>query len=177
MRTLDTQFLKENPPGEEQSKIKLSLDIPLSVEVENNPDGTRPSVTLEASADRHSHALSALAELNNSEYLEQLAVGMVEMHFDIDAETAATGEFLELARKLEVPFPVHEFDLTLTLQDDSEAEVAIKVTAPSIQVAVVAMHKMTGRNSLVQVAIGLCPELDDDDDFGDPDEILMVSGR
>lgn len=173
MRALDSTFLKENPPGNERSTVTLSLSLPDAVLVENNPDGTRPAVTFEATGDLHVHVLTGLSELNQKEMLMNLAVELTYLHFDL-GEAAATNETVaRLAQKLETPFPEHSFTLDLIMDDGKEAEVEIKVTAPSIQTAILAMERMTQSNALTQIAIGMCPTSDDEDEDWDSREVLV----
>lgn len=173
MRTLDSTYLKENPQGEEKSTVKLTLNLPEAVLVADNPDGTRPSVSLEATGDRHIHVLTGLDQLNDKRMLMNLAVEMTYLHFDLEEADATNEMVTSLAQKLETPFPKHVFALDLKMDDGEETEVQFEVTAPSIQTAILAMERMTQSHSLTQAAISLCPTLEGDDESADANEVLV----
>lgn len=164
MRTLDNKFLMENPLGDEQSSVTLSIPIPESLEIPANADGSRPSVTLKATGDKHVYVLTALAALHEDEKLITMADLMANEQFAAvhGRQPENSEELGDMAEKIFTPYPVHEMTMNLEL-DGVDHEVDLHITAPSIEIAVVALKKMTDSRSLMHVAIGLSPETVDED--------------
>lgn len=76
MKTLDRRYLATHPAGNERAESLMHLTLPDGVDVENNPDGTRPKVTLKATADTYGTLLAVLSELHDQDTGE-IAMAMV----------------------------------------------------------------------------------------------------
>lgn len=181
MRTLNPNWLRTNPV-DEQAQISSEVAIPDSVEdVQNNPDGTRPKVTIDMTAEFYMDILTTLSTLADSqEMLQQMAVESVAD--DLLANRGFTqeqlldmspDEFFEAAAP-SAEWHDYEYSLGAKADDDREMAVELKVSAPSPIIGMQALVSMTQADRLQSLAIALCPTVEDDDEFADPNEVLVV---
>lgn len=181
MRTLDRKYLATHPAGEEPAVFEVSIDLPASVDVPNNPDGTRPQVTLKATSDTYGNLLGILGYVHGVEVGQNIVMLVVEnaderKMAEYDSVLAAAPYLREAAAEIVTPF--RTFIQTLELQtsndEDSMITASLEITAPSITHAGLALKSMTRPHVLNELAISFSPETHDDDDFAD-NHVLVVS--
>lgn len=184
MRTLDRNYLAAHPAGAEPAKFSVTVDLPRSVDVPNNPDGTRPKVTLDASSDTYGNLLGLLSYVHDEDIHDNIMAILIE---NVDeAKLEEFGSIQEAAPFMraaaaEIVAPFRTFTLSLSLQTEVEGEVVsevsgeLKLTAPSMISAAQALKSMTRPHVLTDIAISFCPETDDDDEYAGSNEVLVVS--
>lgn len=174
MRTLNSAFLAANPTGDEKAIFTMSAKVPDKVNVPVNPDGTRPRITITATGNTYLEVLGALTTLHEDPepVLEGLmACLMTEDELDAFATLEAAAPLIkERFAEVTVPFTTHT--LGFEVSDGSDIELAI--TAPSATVGTQALHFLTKPHVLMQMAIGFCPETDDDEDDYSDNEVLVI---
>lgn len=185
MRTLDRNYLAAHPAGDEPAKFNVTIDIPASVDVPNNPDGTRARITLDATSDTYANLLGLLSYVHDEEVHDNVMALLLE---NIDEEKLEAFDSIEEAAPFmreaaaEIVTPFRTFTLSLALKSEVDGEVIsevsgeLKLTAPSMISAAQALKSMTRPHVLTDIAISFCPETDDDDDeFASGNEVLVVS--
>lgn len=182
MRTLDRTYLATHPAGDETATFSISMPVPASVDVPDNPDGTRPKITLKATSDTYSNLLGILSYVHDEDVAENAVLLVVH---NVDEKELAPYETIEDAAPFireavaEIVSPFRTFTLELGLQagDDEEtfASGVLELTAPSMISAAQALKAMTKPRVLTELAISFCPETDDEDDYADSNEVLVVS--
>lgn len=182
MRTLDRDYLAVHPAGDEPAEFTVSIPVPASIDVPNNADGTRPQVTLNATSDTYGNLLGILGYAHDVDVAENVLVLAVE---NADESKMGLYETIEEAAPFirefaaEIITPFRTFTLTLELQagddEDSLVRGVLAITAPSVISAAQALKVMTKPHVLTQLAISFSPETDDDDDYADSNEVLVVS--
>lgn len=181
MRTLDRNYLANHPAGDEQAVFTVHLTLPESVDVPNNPDGTRPQVTLKATSDTYGNLLSLLSYVHDEDLNDNVMALLLE---NIDEkkleEFASIDEAAPFMRDAvsEIVTPFRTFKLSLELEADEVAVVSgvLELTAPDMVSAAKALKSMTRPHVLSDLAISFSPETDDyDDDYAGSNEVLVVS--
>lgn len=186
MRTLDRNFLMNNPAGTEKAKFSVSARIPLGASVPNNPDGTRARVTIDVEADTWMNGLTALGsvgEFGSSPelvaWVEQVASDdEIKKVNDAESDEKASALLSEIAARLLPEYESFEVCMGFTGNDDKAFEVTLTVKAPSVAIAALALESRAESKSLMNTAIALSPERDNDDygdDSCDTNEVLVVS--
>lgn len=184
MRTLDRKYLAANPAGDEKAVISLSVPVPTGVEVPDNPDGTRPRITLKATGDTYGLVLAALGHLHEDdgdELFEALIYDVVT-----EEEIAAFSSMEEAAPLLNervhavsAPFRTFVWNAALILEgadgQQSETSVDFELITPSLGVGIPAITALTKPQTLTNVAISFSPVIDDEDDDYASNEVLVVS--
>jgi hypothetical protein len=183
MRTLDRNYLATHPKGDEKATLTLELSIPASIDIPNNPDGTRPAVTLKATGGTYLQLAQALSGINEDEGTDLLneLVLQVLREDDIDEMTDMADE--AAARIInacfhEVVVPFRTFTVGMTMEStgsfgETEVDFVFEITAPSLAIAHPALVSMTRPGNLSQILVGWCPETEDDEEYGN--EVLVVS--
>lgn len=181
MRTLDRKYLATHPIGDEPAVFEVRIEVSKSVDVPNNPDGSRPQVTLKATSDTYGNLLGILGYMHGvdtGQNIVMLAIEnadesrMAEFEHIVDA-----GPYLrELAAEIVTPFRTFTQTLELQAGDDENSLVtaSLEITAPSITHAGMALKSMTAPRVLNELAISFSPEIPDDEDFASND-VLVVS--
>lgn len=180
MRTLDRKYLAAHPAGDEPAVFTVSLDLPSSVDVPNNPDGTRPQITLNATSDTYGNLLGLLSYVHDEDLNDNVMALLLE---NVDEEKLAEFGSVEEAAPFmraavsEIVTPFRTFTMSLGLEADDVEVVSgvLKLTAPDMVSAVKALKSMTRPHVLTDIAISFCPETDDDDDYANGNEVLVVS--
>ncbi|ACL42298.1 hypothetical protein Achl_4347 (plasmid) [Pseudarthrobacter chlorophenolicus A6] len=184
MRTLDRNYLAAHPAGDEPAKFSVTIDIPSSMEVPNNPDGTRPRITVDAVSDTYANLLGLLSYVHDEEVHDNVMAILLE---NIDEEKLEGFGSLEEAAPVmrhaaaEIVTPFRTFTLSLSLQTEADDEVVsevsgqLKLTAPNMISAAQALRSMTRPHVLTDIAISFCPETEDDDEYAGSNEVLVVS--
>ena len=176
MRTLDRNFLAATPTVGTPATITLSVEIPDSTGVPANADGTKSSITLSASGPNYFDVLVALGHVNDMGAAEIVGGLLMNCPDDVAVDTGSAEAVRTLAHEIITPF--RTFDMTLTLTEEGEGgertkgKIELAITAPSYVHAGSAVASMTRPHMLTQVAVGLCPEVDDEDSYGD--SVLVV---
>lgn len=185
MRTLDRNYLAAHPAGDAPAEFTVSVDLPTSVDVPNNPDGTRPKITLDATSDTYANLLGLLSYVHDEDVHDNVVALILENTDEEKLEAFGSLEeaapfMRESAREIVTPF--RTFTLSLALQTEADGQVVseidgqLKLTAPSIVTAAMALKSMTKPHVLTQLAISFSPETDDDDDeYAGRNEVLVVS--
>lgn len=182
MRTLDKNWLAQNP-SEEAADLTMNIEIPKGEQdVVDNPDGTRPTVEVKATGPFYLDVLQAMTSIRDTEDI------FVEIAFDAAAthvteylgqpaeglEDLGENEFLKLAEQVTSTWNVYPFGLTFVRADSEEkVEVSFEVKAPAPRIAMQAFSALTTPARMTQLAIALCPEVEDDYDDYD-DSVLVV---
>lgn len=192
MRTLDYPYLATNPEGDTRADFSLSLEVPKSIDIPLNPDGTRPSVTLAVESDTYAIGLAALELLNEDPddfMLEWLSELLTEKQKAELTEATEQPAFLkETVSKIHEQFLVFSTQMTMTVTatasssdpdvdaavTESESIVDLTLTAPSISIGMKALiGGLTSPQRRTSVAVSLSPERVDDDGF-DSNEVLVI---
>lgn len=184
MRTLDRKYLAANPAGDEKAVISLSVPVPTGVEVPDNPDGTRPRITLKATGDTYGLVLAALEHLHEDEG-DELFEALI---YDVvtEEEIAAFSSMEEAAPLLNervhavsAPFRTFAWNAALILEgaggQQSETSVGFELITPSLGVGIPAITALTKPQTLTNVAISFSPVIDGEDDDYASNEVLVVS--
>mgnify|MGYP003407467069 FL=1 len=183
MRTLDRNYLATHPAGDKRAEFSISLGLPASVDVPNNPDGTRPQVSLKASSDTYGNLLGVLSYVHDMEINELvmaiLLENVAEEKFEVFDSYEAAAPFMREA-VAEIVSPFRAFTLSLELEADGEplpVSAVLELTAPSMVSATHALKSMTRPFVLSDLAISFSPETDDDDEeySGGRNDVLVVS--
>ncbi|QOD05971.1 hypothetical protein [Pseudarthrobacter sp. BIM B-2242] len=181
MRTLDRKYLATHPAGEEPAVFEVSIDLPASVDVPNNPDGTRPQVTLKATSDTYANLLGILGYVHGVEVGQNIVMLVVENADErkmakYETVLAAAPYLREAAAEMVTPFRTFTQTLELQTSEDENSMVtaSLEITAPSITHAGLALKSMTRPHVLNELAISFSPETQDDDDLAD-NHVLVVS--
>lgn len=174
MRTFDRQYLATHPEGEEKASFTMSAKVPDNIDVPTNPDGTRPQITITATGNTYLDVLGALTTLHEDPepVLEGLMVGLLTEDESDSFATLEEAAPLINERFAEVIVPFRTHTLGFEVSDGSDIE--LKITAPSATVGTQALHFLTRPHVLMQMAIGFCPETDDEDEYSG-NEVLVVS--
>jgi hypothetical protein len=181
---LDRKYLAANPEGDEKAVISLSVPVPTAVEVPDNPDGTRPRITLKATGDTYGLVLAALEHLHDDDG-EELFEALI---YDVvtEEEIAAFNSMEEAAPLLNErvhavssPFQTFAWNAGMILEGASgaqtETSVDFELITPSLGVGIPAITAMTKPQTLTNVAITFSPVIDDEDDEYASNEVLVVS--
>ncbi|QOT19625.1 hypothetical protein [Paenarthrobacter sp. YJN-5] len=182
MRTLDRKYLAENPAGDEKAVISLSIPVTDAVDVPANPDGTRPRVALKATGDTYALVLAALQFLHDdegAEVFEALLNDVVtEEEMEAFSSLAEAAPLLkERAHAISNPFRTFMWGADMTVEaagQQTKQLVEFEMTTPSLVVGIPAITAMTKPQLLTNVAISFSPVLDDDEEYGS-NEVLVVS--
>lgn len=184
MRTLDRNYLATHPAGDELATFNISLSLPASVDVPNNPDGTRPQVSLKATSDTYGNLLGVLSYVHDMD-INELVMAILLENVDeekleaFDSAEAAAPFMREAAAEIVTPF--RTFTLGLALEADGVDLLVgadLELTAPGMVSAAQALKSMTRPFVLSDLAISFSPETDDDEDDysgGSRNEVLVVS--
>lgn len=182
MRTLDRNYLATHPTGDEPAVFTVSLDLPESVNVPNNPDGTRPQVTLKATSDTYGNLLGVLGYVHDEDMADNVFALVLE---NVDEEKLEAFDSMEAAAPFlretasEVVSPFRTFKLPLALEAEGEEAVTVsavlELTAPDMISAAKALKSMTRPRILSELAISFSPETEDYDDYAGSNEVLVVS--
>lgn len=180
MRTLDRKYLSENPAGDETAEFTVSVTVPTSIEVPDNADGSRPSITLKASSDTYAHLLGILSYVHDEDLAENIMMFVLENADQDKIESFSSLEeaapyIREAAAEIVHPFRTFTLNLDLTAGDESVAAGVLELTAPSMVSAAQALKAMTKPQVLNELAISFSPETDDDDGYGPSNDVLVVS--
>lgn len=186
MRTLDRDYLASHPAGDELAEFNVSIPVPASFDVPDNPDGTRPQISMKATSDTYGNLLGILSYVHDEEVAENI-LALVLANVD-EAKLEAFASIEEAAPFIresaaEVVSPFRTFSLSLALEadgeDSPEVTAVLELTAPSMTSAAKALQAMTKPRVLTELAISFSPETDDDeyDEYsGDSrNEVLVVS--
>ena len=180
MRTLDRNYLAAHPAGDEPAVFTVSLTLPGSVDVPNNPDGTRPQVSLKATSDTYGNLLGLLSYIHDEEVPDNVMAILLE---NVDEEKLEAFDSIEAAAPFmretaaEIVTPFRTFTLSLALEADEVTLVSgvLELTAPDMVSAAKALKSMTRSHVLSDLAISFSPETDDDDEYADSNEVLVIS--
>ncbi|HEX9225854.1 MAG TPA: hypothetical protein VF885_04240 [Arthrobacter sp.] len=184
MRTLDRNYLATHPAGDDLAAFNISLSIPASVDVPNNPDGTRPQISLKATSDTYGNLLGVLSYVHDMD-INELAMAILLENVDeekleaFDSAEAAAPFMREAAAEIITPF--RTFTLGFALEADGvdlPVGADLELTGPSMVSAAQALKSMTRPFVLSDLAISFSPEIDDEDDDysdGSRNEVLVVS--
>lgn len=181
MRTLDRKYLATHPVGDEPAVFEVSIEVPESMDLPNNPDGTRPQVTLKATSDTYGNLLGLLGYVHGVDVGQNIVMLVIEnaderKMAEYETVLAAAPYLREAAAEVVTPF--RTFTQTLELQtsdgEDSMVTATLEITAPSITHAGLALKSMTRPHVLNELAISFSPETQDDEDFAD-NHVLVVS--
>lgn len=179
MRTLNKSWLENNPTGDEKSVITFHASRKDNFGMGLNPDGSRPQISIKSTAETHLQNLAMLQMLSDNEGIEAFSEGLVEGFLDAAVKNGADPETLDPQKVLQTPgeFVTAEFTLDMGGDDEQDSEdatsVSFEITAPCALYAVQAFRKTVTSRSLQQAAIGMCPEIDDDE-YGDANEVLIL---
>jgi hypothetical protein len=177
MRTLDRNYLASNPTGDTKAEFAISLELPASVDVANNPDGTRPHVSLKATSGTYGDLLGSLSFIHDMD-LNELATAIL-LENVADEKLASPETMREAASEVVTPF--RTFTLGIELESKEEGvsvDADLELTAPDMVTAARALKAMTRPQVLTELAISFSPETDDEYDEYDGDsrhEVLVVS--
>lgn len=181
MRTLDRNYLAAHPAGDEPAIFEVSIEVPESVDVPNNPDGTRPQVSLKATSDTYGNLLGILHYMHGVDTGQNIVMLTIE---NADEDKMAEFETImdaapylrEAAAEIVTPFRTFTQTLELQASEDENSMVTapLEITAPSITHAGLALKSMTRPHVLNEPAISFSPEIQDDEDFPSND-VLVVS--
>lgn len=174
VKTLDRNYLATHPAGEERAELTLSHPVPGRIDVPENPDGTRPKVSLSVTGDTYRQVLATLTALHEDGGEELLGLLLEDVVTDeeldrFESMDDAAPLLRERVQQVVVPFRTFKAAAQLPA-----GIVQIAITAPSLQVAVEASVGMTSPRTLTNLAIGLCPTVEDEDDWAE-NEVLVVS--
>lgn len=177
MKTLDRHFLSSHPQDDEKADISLSVPVPGTLYVPNNPDGTRPKITLQASGDTYLDILVVLSNIHDDESGAVLEALLADALTDEEMERYETLEAAaplvkERSQEIVTPFRTFEFGFNLTPNNptDPDRGVDLKLTTPSIVAGMRAINSLTKSAALTNLAVSLCPTVSDDDDYWDEEE-------
>lgn len=182
MRTLDRKYLASHPAGDELATFNVSLSLPTSVDVPNNPDGTRPQVSLKATSDTYGNLLGVLSYVHDME-ISELIMGILldnvaeEKLEAFDSAEAAAPFMREAATEIVTPFRTLSLGLALEADGvDLPVSADLELTAPSMVSAAQALKSMTRPFILSDLAISFSPETDDDEDgYSGENHVLVMS--
>lgn len=184
MRTLDAAYLSTHPEGDTKAEFTLSAEVPGSVDVKPNPDGTRPSISVKVSSETYMAALLILTQMHDdpSELYANWITSVLSAEQLEQLENTPEGEGAPQAIKDAVN-AVHDDFLTIGLTataifaDATGKEVTqeahIDITAPSVASGLSAFDYLTSPRLLTNAAISFSPETEDDEDWGDSNEVLV----
>lgn len=186
MRTLDHNYLASHPVGDQLAEFEVSIPLPESVDVPNNPDGTRPKITLKATSDTYGNLLGVLSYLHDEDISENILALVLanvdEEEFEVfDSAEAAIPFMREAAAAIVTPFRTFTVEFALEADgEDMHVSAALELTAPSMLTAAQALKTMTKPNVLTELAISFSPETEDDDEYDEysghsRNEVLVVS--
>lgn len=183
VKTLDREYLSTHPEGDEQAKLTFSSAVPASVPVPANPDGTRPSVTLQVTGDNYMDLIEAMNALREDE-AEQFLWELIEQVIPESAATSVSSaeEATELLKKhtheVVVPFRTLPVEMTIERTDPSgtttSSDVVFELTTPSLSVGVALAMDVASPQKLGQLMVGLSPRAEGEDGWSG-DEVLVVS--
>ncbi|MCC3299408.1 hypothetical protein [Arthrobacter caoxuetaonis] len=186
MRTLDREYLATHPEGDEKANFKLTVNVPSSLDVKDNPDGTRPSITVDVTAETYLVAISLLSEMHGK--ADELMIGWLgeqlteEEHKILEqlTEESEPVPFLkEAVEKIHEPFLTFTTGVEAVLIVDGKEvtkDVDVTITAPSVSSGVSAFEHLTSPRMLMSVAVSFSPEEEDDEfGYGSANEILVRS--
>ena len=185
MRTLDRNFLMNNPAGDEKAKFQVTALIPEGANVPLNPDGSRPQVTIDVEANTWMNGLTALGSMEGFSSNQEMVTWIEQIATDAEIEKVNSAKndkkasqlLSELARKLLPEYETFALEMNFTGEDGQPFTVTIEVKAPSVAIAALALESRAKNQSLMNTAIALSPETDDDeygDEYGNSNEVLMV---
>jgi hypothetical protein len=186
MKTLDHDYLASHPAGDQLAEFNVSIPLPESVDVPNNPDGTRPKVSMKATSDTYGNLLGALSYIHDEDVsaniLALVLANVDEEKFEAFENAEDAIPFMREAAA-EIVTPFRTFSVEFTLEADGEetpVSVALELTAPNMVTAAQALTTMTKPRVLTELAISISPETEDDDEYdeyaGDSrNEVLVVS--
>ncbi|WP_354214655.1 hypothetical protein [Arthrobacter sp. UYCo732] len=180
MRTLDRNYLAAHPTGEEPAVFTLNLTLPESIDVPNNPDGTRPQVTLKATSDTYGNLLGLLGYIHDEEVHDNVWAILLENIDEAKLEAFDTLEgaapfMREAASEVVTPFRTFTLSLALEAEELSVVSGVLELTAPDMVSAAKALKSMTRPHVLSELAISFSPETEDYDDYAGGNEVLVVS--
>lgn len=166
VKTFDRNFLANNPTGDQTTGLTLSVLVPARIDVPDNPDGTRPTVTFQVDGSTYAAALAALGHLHDEggDELVQVLLGEVvtaEELGQFDSFEAAAPLLTERVHEITTPFRTFAWSVSLEF-DEQPTTVDFELTAPSLAVGMQAVIAMTTPAKLVNIAVGLCPETDNE---------------
>ena len=173
VKTLDRNYLATHPAGDEKADIELSAAVPENMGLDLNPDGSRPQITIKVTGETYLGVLTLLDSLHDDS--NPLLMGL--MNDLLTEEELEAFDSLEQAGPLlkerfaEVTVPFKTFAVEL---DADGEDYTIAITAPTAKVGAEAFHYLTSPRLLQNTAIAMCPEIDDEDGFGN-NEVLVMS--
>lgn len=184
MRTLDREYLATHPEGDEKANFKLIVNVPSRLEVKNNPDGTRPSITVDVTADNYLTALTLLTEMHGK--TDDLMLGWLSDQLT-DEQQAVIEQLPDDSGPVpflnEVVDKIHDPFLTISTGVEAVVvvngkevtqEMTVIITAPSISSGVQGFEFLTSPRMLMSTAVTFSPVVEDDE-YGYENEILVRS--
>lgn len=182
VKTLDREYLSTHPEGDEKAKLTFSGKVPSSIVVPLNPDGTRPSATLQVTGENYMDLIQALNALHEDE-AEQFLWELLEQVVTEEEATAVSSpeEAAALLKtsthEVVVPFRTFTVEMTIEATDSfgakTSSDVVFELTAPNLNAGVALAMNVSEPRKLGQLMVSLSPTTDDDEEDGD--EVLVVS--
>lgn len=178
-------------------KIKLQSEVPTKyTDIPNNPDGTRPSVTIDVDSSSALHSLQALSLLRDEQLEEVLSSTMMEhlshspewveifAESEDDSETNLT-EYEEKALMkamdetfVKVHYPEFSFEVSLLSEDEKDVDVKISLMGPSYLTIYEGFMNSTENQKLGRVAAAFMPSANSDDyDWGNAEDEDWYDGE
>ena len=183
MRTLDAQYLQNNPPGDERADFTFSANVPDSAGLSLNPDGTKPQVSVKVNADTFMAGLVLLGQLHDDpdELLttwlgRQLSAAQFRKAVKMIGKGQRPDFAVEAMKKVHPEFLTFNSSASFTMQVNGaevEQTVDLTITAPSIEIGIQGFVSLTSAARLQNAAIGFCPEIEDG--YGDSNEVMLIA--
>lgn len=184
MRTLDRKYLATHPEGDEKAVLTFTGEVPSSIAVPANPDGTRPSVTFNVTGENYMDLIQALDALHKDEaeqFLWELIEQVVTEEEAASVGSAEEAAALMKARTREVVAPFRTLTVEMSIKSTtsfgitSSSDVVFELTTPSINAGIALAMDVSQTAKLGNLMVSLSPETDDEDDEEGRNEVLVVS--